>query len=369
MENSLLLCKLALKNFRNVFLLTLLVFLIKTIHFSVKNFVTVFTKTESINKKKATSRRTKKTPVEKVSWRQLLQNHLEMFPYKVRICHKILLRDFVPKMNYYEWFLHHVNDNILDVTFFTDVAWFHLECYVKRNMRTWSIGFPHIPITRLTGRFILSGSSCDVVINSDTNKNGTIASPSYPAPYPSRTTCRYEFQGRGKERVQIVFQDFNLYRSTDDSTECDNQDSLMAFVHIDGRMEKIDSFCGSTLPKPVMSNGPRLKLEFQSLFASRYSRGFKATYSFTEKMSLYSRQYILLQTLVLKPVHNCRTTHVPSYLIVMNLEVDFSTAPIILVFTLETRNVTISSTETKRKKYIYILVTSMLKEFFLSISS
>ncbi|XP_068911532.1 suppressor of lurcher protein 1 isoform X2 [Tenebrio molitor] len=130
------------------------------------------------------------------------------------------------------------------------------------------------------------GSSCDVVINSDTNKNGTIVSPSYPAPYPSRTTCRYEFQGRGKERVQIVFQDFNLYRSTDDSTECDNQDSLMAFVHIDGRMEKIDSFCGSTLPKPVMSNGPRLKLEFQSLYASRYSRGFKATYSFTENFGI-----------------------------------------------------------------------------------
>lgn len=50
-------------------------------------------------------------------------------------------------------------------------------------------------------------------------------------------------------------------------------------------MEKIDSFCGNTLPKPVMSNGPRLKLEFQSLYASRYSRGFKATYSFTESKS------------------------------------------------------------------------------------
>ncbi|KAJ8919159.1 hypothetical protein NQ315_012145 [Exocentrus adspersus] len=67
---------------------------------------------------------------------------------------------------------------------------------------------------------------------------------------------------------------------------CDNQDSLNAFVHTDGRMEKIDSFCGNTLPKPVMSNGPRLKLEFQSLIASRYSRGFKATYSFTENFGI-----------------------------------------------------------------------------------
>ncbi|RZC43003.1 hypothetical protein BDFB_008700, partial [Asbolus verrucosus] len=40
----------------------------------------------------------------------------EMFPYK------ILLRDFVPRVNYYEWFLHNMNDDILDVTFFTDEA-------------------------------------------------------------------------------------------------------------------------------------------------------------------------------------------------------------------------------------------------------
>ncbi|CAG9764385.1 unnamed protein product [Ceutorhynchus assimilis] len=130
------------------------------------------------------------------------------------------------------------------------------------------------------------GSSCDIVINSDTSKNGTIMSPMYPSPYPSKTTCRYEFQGRGKERVQVAFNDFNLYHLQDNVKDCEQQDSLNAFVHIDGRMEKIDSFCGSSLPKPVMSNGPRLKLEFQSLYASRYSRGFNATYSFTEKFGI-----------------------------------------------------------------------------------
>ncbi|XP_050302359.1 suppressor of lurcher protein 1 [Anthonomus grandis grandis] len=129
-------------------------------------------------------------------------------------------------------------------------------------------------------------SSCDIIINSDTSKNGTIMSPMYPSPYPSKTTCRYEFQGRGKERVQVVFHDFNLYHVQDHSKDCENQDSLNAFVHIDGRMEKIDSFCGSTLPKPVMSNGPRLKLEFQSLYASRYSRGFNATYIFTDNFGI-----------------------------------------------------------------------------------
>lgn len=63
---------------------------------------------------------------------------------------------------------------------------------------------------------------------------------------------------------------------------CESIDSLVAYVHIDGRMEKIDNFCGSSVPKPLMSNGPKLILEFRGIYSSRHSRGFKATYSFTE---------------------------------------------------------------------------------------
>lgn len=63
---------------------------------------------------------------------------------------------------------------------------------------------------------------------------------------------------------------------------CESVDSLMAYVLIEGRMEKIDNFCGSVVPKPLMSNGPRLMLEFRGIYSSRYARGFKATYTFTE---------------------------------------------------------------------------------------
>ncbi|CAG9822941.1 unnamed protein product [Phaedon cochleariae] len=118
-------------------------------------------------------------------------------------------------------------------------------------------------------------SSCDIVISSDTNKNGTLTSPSYPTSYPPKTTCRYEFQGRGKERVQIVFQEFNLYQAVATIRE----------------MEKIDSFCGSALPKPVMSNGPRIKLEFVSLVSPRFSRGFRATYAFTESKYISNSEF------------------------------------------------------------------------------
>ncbi|KAL1491555.1 hypothetical protein ABEB36_012134 [Hypothenemus hampei] len=129
-------------------------------------------------------------------------------------------------------------------------------------------------------------SSCNMSISSDSGKSGIIMTPNYPSPYPSSVTCIYEFQGKGKERVQIIFQDFNLYYLGEESKNCDHQDGLNAFVHIDGRMEKIDSFCGSSLPKNVMSNGLKLKLEFQSRHQSRYSRGFKATYRFIEDFDM-----------------------------------------------------------------------------------
>jgi len=80
---------------------------------------------------------------------------------------------------------------------------------------------------------------------------------------------------------------------------CESIDSLVANVHIDGRMEKIDSFCGSTVPKPLMSNGPRLMLEFRGIYSSRYSRGFKATYSFTESELYYGMKEEQLLSLVL----------------------------------------------------------------------
>ncbi|EGI63304.1 Dorsal-ventral patterning tolloid-like protein 1 [Acromyrmex echinatior] len=110
-------------------------------------------------------------------------------------------------------------------------------------------------------------------------------SPGYPNPYPSRTHCTYDFQGRGKERVQVIFQDLNLFHSQSNPNDCEGVDSLVAFVNIDGKKDKIDSFCGDIPPRPIMSNGPRLSLEFQGLTSSRHSRGFKATYTFMETHS------------------------------------------------------------------------------------
>ncbi|KAK7791979.1 hypothetical protein R5R35_010149 [Gryllus longicercus] len=133
---------------------------------------------------------------------------------------------------------------------------------------------------------VCAASSCDLVLSSDVQKRGSVASPGFPGPYPARSHCRYDFQGRGKERVQLVFSDFSLYHPTDSPRECDSIDALVAYVHIDGRMEKIDSFCGSGLPRPLMSNGPRLMLEFRGIYSSSLARGFKATYSFIKNFGV-----------------------------------------------------------------------------------
>ncbi|XP_039284129.1 suppressor of lurcher protein 1 [Nilaparvata lugens] len=135
-------------------------------------------------------------------------------------------------------------------------------------------------------------ANCDLIVTSDGLKNGTVQSPGYPGPYPPRTTCRYDFQGRGKERVQLLFTDFALYHPSDDSKECESIDSLMAYVRTDGRLEKIDNFCGSSTPRPLMSNGPRLMLEFRGIYSSRYARGFKAVYSFTENFGIQSGKQV-----------------------------------------------------------------------------
>lgn len=59
-------------------------------------------------------------------------------------------------------------------------------------------------------------------------------------------------------------------------------DSLDVFLYVDGRLEKMASFCGNDIPKPIMSNGPKLSIEFRGIYSSRHSKGFKISYSFVE---------------------------------------------------------------------------------------
>ncbi|XP_049870975.1 suppressor of lurcher protein 1 isoform X2 [Pectinophora gossypiella] len=125
-------------------------------------------------------------------------------------------------------------------------------------------------------------SSCHQVFRSDKSKTGKLVSPLYPAPYPQKTQCHYDFLARGRERVRLVFEDFSLQRMTGNIIDCESMDSLDVFLYVDGRLEKMASYCGNEIPKPIMSNGPKLSIEFRGIYSSRHSRGFKISYSFVE---------------------------------------------------------------------------------------
>lgn len=47
------------------------------------------------------------------------------------------------------------------------------------------------------------------------------------------------------------------------------------------------------MPKPVMSNGPRMLLEFRGRQSGRGNRGFKAEYKFLESKLKFSSKYTL----------------------------------------------------------------------------
>ncbi|KAJ2947540.1 hypothetical protein O0L34_g17328 [Tuta absoluta] len=136
-------------------------------------------------------------------------------------------------------------------------------------------------------------SSCHQVFRSDKSKSGKLVSPLYPAPYAQKTQCHYDFLARGRERVRLVFEDFSLQRMTGEIFDCESMDSLDVFLYVDGRLEKMASYCGSEIPKPIMSNGPKLSMEFRGLYSSRQSRGFKISYYFVEDYGISTGTQLL----------------------------------------------------------------------------
>ncbi|GIY25322.1 suppressor of lurcher protein 1 [Caerostris darwini] len=121
---------------------------------------------------------------------------------------------------------------------------------------------------------------CGHEFSSDVSKNGTFTSPNYPEPYPEDVYCVYSFMGRGKERVQIQFTDFDLHLPHEPPRDCDSVDAVMVFITINGQKERVDNFCGNKLPAQLMSNGPSMLVEFRSYHSSPEVKGFRAIFKF-----------------------------------------------------------------------------------------
>lgn len=133
--------------------------------------VKLFRETGSVNRKEGSGRPKKRTHEEIENVREIIENapttsirhlaqqtelsvgtchtilkkDLHFFPYRMTSVHELLPIDPPRRLQYCEWFSNVLNDELLDITFYSDEAWFHLTGYVNsQNMRMWSAENPHI---------------------------------------------------------------------------------------------------------------------------------------------------------------------------------------------------------------------------------
>lgn len=80
------------------------------------------------------------------SCQKACKKSLHLHPYKISVLQQLLPPDFQRREQYCHWFNENLNNNnILDKTFFSDEAWFHLSGYVNsQNRRIWSAENPHV---------------------------------------------------------------------------------------------------------------------------------------------------------------------------------------------------------------------------------
>ncbi|XP_049538360.1 suppressor of lurcher protein 1 [Anopheles darlingi] len=126
-----------------------------------------------------------------------------------------------------------------------------------------------------------SGACSRFVFNSSRIRNGSIAPAhsKHSGLFPSSLCQLYEFVGAGAERVQIIFSEFRL-PSKQGPSECGDTDILMVYYIVDEREELVETLCGDTLPKPILSEGSRLLLEFRSSYNNTENKGFTGDFFF-----------------------------------------------------------------------------------------
>ncbi|XP_074658183.1 suppressor of lurcher protein 1-like isoform X2 [Tubulanus polymorphus] len=135
---------------------------------------------------------------------------------------------------------------------------------------------------------VTSMNECKIDIISTKSKSGVIKSMNYPQTYP-KTSCVYNFYGRGRERVQIIFEDFELYFDHPDKydpKDCNGVDSLRVTVYINGSASEMNPYCGSKLPPALMSSNHQMTLRFVSVENPVGVRGFKARYKFVTNFGI-----------------------------------------------------------------------------------
>lgn len=77
---------------------------------------------------------------------RLLRKDANLYPYRFTSVQELLPLDIPQRLNFCQWFLDTFGNNgdVLQMSFFTDEAWFYKQGYVNsQNMRMWSGNNPH----------------------------------------------------------------------------------------------------------------------------------------------------------------------------------------------------------------------------------
>ncbi|XP_053642286.2 suppressor of lurcher protein 1 isoform X4 [Cherax quadricarinatus] len=108
---------------------------------------------------------------------------------------------------------------------------------------------------------------CNVTILSEEENEGLIASPGYPDTYPPSTTCTYTFRGSQYQRVQLIFTSFSLRNAPPHlkpHESCQHTDAVAVYnllCNTTMDLQEVDTFCGLSVPLPVMSSTSDLGIE------------------------------------------------------------------------------------------------------------
>ncbi|XP_017139587.2 suppressor of lurcher protein 1 [Drosophila miranda] len=147
----------------------------------------------------------------------------------------------------------------------------------------------------------LSFEKCQHTYDSRVNKSGTFESNQlfFSKNFGVANTgarsiaCRYDFEAQPPERIQIKFHDFNIPTIHVNSTECQANDALHVMIEVGGRYETQELICGAFLPKPLMSNGLQIHMQYFGKYPPEMTNkvqyyGFRAEYRFLSNFGIMS---------------------------------------------------------------------------------
>ncbi|ALC46037.1 maker184, partial [Drosophila busckii] len=141
---------------------------------------------------------------------------------------------------------------------------------------------------------------CRQLYDSRVNKSGSFESSQLLSSITKKidsvavaVQCRYEFEAQSPERIQVKFHDFNIPTEHENSTRCQDLDALHVLSKVGDKYETQELLCGAFLPKPIMSTGQALQLQFVGKYPPTMTNkvqyyGFRAEYRFLTNFGIVS---------------------------------------------------------------------------------